>query len=485
MIVKNTYVFTKPIIYDGDFAANAILIDRAKHFGLLIGNYSRVRFNHPGPALLYVQAWSEVLLHDVTRLVPEPYNSHQFAIMALNALLLGAVASIIHQHCHSVASAFGFVAIGVLFAGSLAATLVQPWMPFVYICPFFLFLVASASVLAGRSGSLPLLVVGGGLLIHGHVSFVPIVGGISLLVLGAVLVRHRSNLAGYLRSNLRLLAGAGAVLAIFVLPILLNLFLHWPGEFGKYIDYAQRNQANHHGIVASARFVAGYWPASGVVSALIAALMVGLAVATTLLCPLDDCRHFCWSVLAVAGVATLLFLQYALAGVDDFSFRYVGDFYLVVPAVVLGTSLIAMLSSLRLTASRVVRVGAVVGIFVITISSLCAPGFHSRYRGDGRIPSMLEALATDPRRHGRVVALDFPITEWPTAVAVMEYGAHHGLRSCTTDETLAFLVTSRFVCPAAGPAGYWHLIMQRASGGTGPDPVFVDPVDVIAPDSGP
>ena len=36
--------------YEGtDFAANSLLIQDAKALNLLVGNYSRIGFNHPGP----------------------------------------------------------------------------------------------------------------------------------------------------------------------------------------------------------------------------------------------------------------------------------------------------------------------------------------------------------------------------------------------------------------------------------------------------
>ena len=41
--------------------ACSILIKLARPFTRRAGNYSRERFNHPGPALLYVQSWRESL----------------------------------------------------------------------------------------------------------------------------------------------------------------------------------------------------------------------------------------------------------------------------------------------------------------------------------------------------------------------------------------------------------------------------------------
>jgi hypothetical protein len=53
LVVRNAYLFTTRVYEDSDFAANSIAVLQAKHFQLLTGNYSRLGFDHPGPAFLY------------------------------------------------------------------------------------------------------------------------------------------------------------------------------------------------------------------------------------------------------------------------------------------------------------------------------------------------------------------------------------------------------------------------------------------------
>src|SRR5450432_3283999 len=50
LCVRNRFLFTTRLYEQGDGGANSILIEQAKHFTLLVGNYSRERFHHPGPA---------------------------------------------------------------------------------------------------------------------------------------------------------------------------------------------------------------------------------------------------------------------------------------------------------------------------------------------------------------------------------------------------------------------------------------------------
>jgi len=74
LLIRNAFLFTTPLYEDEDMAANSILIEQARRFTLLVGNYSRERFNHPGPAFLYVESWGESLFWAALRVVPTAWN---------------------------------------------------------------------------------------------------------------------------------------------------------------------------------------------------------------------------------------------------------------------------------------------------------------------------------------------------------------------------------------------------------------------------
>lgn len=69
----------------------------AKDFDLLVGNYSRVGFHHPGPALIYVQAFGEWLFYDVLNLVPIPWNGQAIGILLFNAAMMALALGLIHD----------------------------------------------------------------------------------------------------------------------------------------------------------------------------------------------------------------------------------------------------------------------------------------------------------------------------------------------------------------------------------------------------
>src|ERR1700757_854208 len=84
LCVRNRFLFTTRLYEQGDAGANSILIEQARHFTLLVGNYSREHFNHPGPAYMYVQAIGGYLFQNALHLVPTAWNAHMLSVFALD-----------------------------------------------------------------------------------------------------------------------------------------------------------------------------------------------------------------------------------------------------------------------------------------------------------------------------------------------------------------------------------------------------------------
>ena len=143
--------------------------------------------------------------------------------------------------------------------------------------------------------------------------------------------------------------------------------------------------------------------------------------------PIPEVKRFGTALIGISGLATLIFLQYTIIGVDDLGFRYVGFFYLTVPALMVAASVVALATHPTVVRWRFGREVVAIVAASLVLLAVSAPGFRVGYRGDPRVPVMVDALIADTRRDGRVVALQFPAEKWPTVVAVLEYGVHHGL----------------------------------------------------------
>ena len=148
LCIRNRWVFSWPIREDSDFAANSILVNQAVHFELLVGNYSREEFNHPGPAFLYIQSFGQDVFYSLLHIVPAPYNGQLIAVFLLNSVILALTAGVIARHTRSWSVAILAVMVIVLLTGGTLLW-ASSWMPYLYAAPFLLATVSGVSVALG------------------------------------------------------------------------------------------------------------------------------------------------------------------------------------------------------------------------------------------------------------------------------------------------------------------------------------------------
>ena len=268
LLARSAFLFSTPLYESADPANDSILVLQAQHFTLLHGDYSRQEFFHPGPAYLYIMAAGQWLFYQLTNIVPTPWNGQLIAVLLLNSALVATAAWIIAGWAGSAWAAVGAIALIVGFADALSLTvpaslnpeiLASSWMSDVYVPTFLAFLTAAASVAAGRTAHLWLLSATGWLLIHGQAEFLFFVPAIVTATVLWALWPHRRSLgsamAGFIRERRAHWAAAVLVSGLFALPIAIDLALHWPGEFGKYLSYARSPQAGHHPVSDAIRYL--------------------------------------------------------------------------------------------------------------------------------------------------------------------------------------------------------------------------------------
>ena len=220
--------FKTDLLEVGDVAVNALQVDNAKHFSELYGNYSRFEFNHPGPAFFYVYAAGEGLFYDLLHVVPSPGNAQLLASMCLQCAFFAAALAVFLSWLPWRALPPLALLAAALYFGSLPDAFISIWPPHVLLMPFLCFLVAGVSVAAGEARHLPLLVVAGGFLFHGHVAQPLFVGALGALAVGACAWRLRARqpswraVAAARRGTLVVSAGLAG---LFLLPLLLDVLL--------------------------------------------------------------------------------------------------------------------------------------------------------------------------------------------------------------------------------------------------------------------
>lgn len=466
LLVRNAFLFTTPLHEDADMGANSILIEQARRFTLLVGHYSREKFNHPGPAFLYVQSWGESVFWAALHVVPAAWNGQLIAVYALNALFAALVVAVGYGVTRSARAAAACCAALLAFAALIPATFSSDWMPYILIMPFLAFVVATASVAAGNLRDAWIAALAGWFLINGNVAFlffVPVLAAGCVVALGwprrrTLLASSRSFFARQRRVWIPVLV----ISALFAFPIAANTALHWPGEFGKYLSYSSKQGDNH------LRQVVDYtlhfwWPGAARVGWLVpvaAYLVAGLL--TWRLAP-GPARRFCVSLIAFVALSSVAFLVYAVVAIDELdpAGYFIGYFYWSAPAIMLLVALFALTESLPsaagLTAAAIAAVVACAAFAVApqTKTSTNHTDPANTATGPDTDQSLPDGVAKMAAiADGRpIVLLRLQHNAWPSMTGLLVQAERAGVTACVADPYWEFMVTSQFICTPAELAG--------------------------------
>lgn len=234
-----------------DLAANSLQIFQAKHFHLLLGNYSRFGFYHPGPAFFYIYAAGEALFYDDLHWVPTPFNAQLIALYALSAFFFSATLNVIGRRLESTArkwflglalllAAWHFGAVGKFYGHD---GLFFIWPPCVLIFPFLCLLVTGASVACGGGRDLPLMTLAASFLVHGHAVMPLFVVPISWLVYLGLLLWSRRGGSGEGSWPWKVFPRqhwlAGAIIVLFLAPIVIDMIGSNPSNLRLIVDHLQ------------------------------------------------------------------------------------------------------------------------------------------------------------------------------------------------------------------------------------------------------
>jgi hypothetical protein len=456
LVIRSRFLFTASFYEQGDAGANSILIQQAMHGTLLIGNYSREGFNHPGPAYMYVQAVGQWLFLYLLHLVPTAWNAHVLAVFALNSAFVAMVVGMVYGWTRSLRGAAICLAVLLGFVATQPLILSLDWMPWMYVPTYIAFLVAAASVAAGASRDLWILTLSGWFLLHGHACFLFFVPVILAAVLAAVVWQHgpRASLRAFSRA--RVWIPVAVISAVFVLPIAVNLALHWPGDFGKYFSYTSSSKAGGHSVAQVVRYALWYWWRDGRpwAAALAAVVSYAVAIATVAWLSRGATRRFLAALLAVNVVSTVAFVCYAAVGIDYLTEYYIGYFYFSAPIITLLVIGVAVIHAPPVPLGAVLAAGAaVLGVAAFAI----APGTAvSTQDTDAALPHAVQAVAA--RAHGRTVVIRFNHNSWVDVTGFLVQAERTGVRACVQDRNWAFMMSTQFICTpgqVADGAPFW------------------------------
>jgi hypothetical protein len=468
LCARNSFLFTAHLYEQGDSGANSILITQAKHFTLLIGSYSREGFNHPGPAYMYVQALGEYLFLNGLHVVPTAWNAHVLSVFALDSAFVALAVGIVYSWTRSLAGAAATFAVLIGFAVIYPQVVNSDWMPYLYVPTYVVFLLAAGSVTAGRSSDLWIFALSGWFLIHGHACFLLFVPAITLAVLLAVAAEHWSapwrSIRSFFAKQRKAWIPAAVISVVFAFPIVLNLALHWPGDFGDYLTYGKSGGtlglAGHHTAGQVTDYVLWFWwPHANAWLAPVLLFVAALGVIIGLV--RGPVRRFLVALLALNVVSTGAFVLYTAIGIDDLTSQYIGYFYWSAPLIMVLIIVVGLVEAFRTRSSRILRTAAsavaLLAAAAAFITLAVIPGTRTN-TGDinNSLPAAVAALAAQSQ--GRPIAIEVDHIVWPQAIGFLDQAERTGVKACLVDPWYTFIVTKQFICTpseVATSAGYW------------------------------
>lgn len=415
----------------GDHASNSLLVSKAKHVELLHGNYSRVGFYHPGPYFFYVMAAGEFLFHDVLHISKSADAAHRLAIDLSNLILLGLVYRLFLKRTDArllsaLATLFG---LSILLDQSPAITSV--WPPNMYVVPAFLLAVSLWAAIRGHASGIWAAVLAAGILVHGHASNL---GLMPLIFLGAVpalliarKLRGEMTGVGYLWTWAKpAVFVALPIFGLFVLPYLTNTIVNWPGETPKYFS---QSLSQPNPFFPAVGYVFSYW--QGWIWLLAAGCLALFVlhpqkIAEASVEPkLRELRHDIIALVFVFLTTTAAMVFYAIKGIDDLQFPYIGIWYLGIVGAVMSISALILLRNF----SGLTKAAAVATVLVIAFTNTSvfeAPPTQG-LNDDGPAMDVIVAALQDNAGEDVIGlmldAKDTWTSVWPGLIAVMDRSA--------------------------------------------------------------
>jgi hypothetical protein len=447
----------------GDAALNSLLVTRAQHFSQIVGNYSRVGFHHPGPALLYMLAAGKTIFYDLLHVVPAPYNGELVGVVVYVAAFLALAATAIYRATGSVpAAALSF---GLMFAFAARQGLFgTDWFPVLYVPAFLLLVVAAASLASGRTSELPLYTLAAGTLVHGHVSFLMFVTVTAFVAGGAWYWCHHGAVREELRRHRTGLCCAAVLVGLFALPLVIEVVLHFPGPWPSYWAYVVHGKRATPGVTQVLRFVAGYWTDLQIGDWwYVVAALVGTGLLAT---ERDKSRRNAYlAAYGIIALESVLMVFYVWHGVGtlmpEHRYAYVGWFYETIPLLLLifvathswlrARALIGVETRPLLRVTPYLLAGA--GVLSVFAAGLASPVLGYWRPSNSEYLTIVSRIAADDQQSGRTIALvGDQSPEWWVGAGIAAEMQQAGVRWCLDQhqQTWVNLYTATYLCKGSG-----------------------------------
>jgi hypothetical protein len=191
VVVFNLSVWLSPhLLEQGDLAANALQIERAREFRELLGPYSQHGFHHLGPISFYYYGAAQ----SVFAFLPAMLARHMLAQYLLNLACLAGILRLLRLSGLAIplVAAGGFLIAGpfVWLGGGDVLMLASVWGPLIAALPVILFGLTATRLMQGDLGWLPVGILAGTLALHNQLSSAAVLGVVAITTSAVMIVRR-------------------------------------------------------------------------------------------------------------------------------------------------------------------------------------------------------------------------------------------------------------------------------------------------------
>ena len=292
------------------------------------------------------------------------------------------------------------------------STLIFTFFPVVTVSSSILFFASGAALVAGRFEWIWAFVLSALALLHEHASFVALVplmgaGFLAAAILSNTVLHSARGILKTWRSLRASVVASGLIALIFLLPIVLQTLVAYPGELPKYFAFASQAKFNSWAQVAQA--ILDHW------------YFAGPAVLSFFWLRRPSRTPMIRAMLAVLIIGSAATAYYARCGVDDLvKFAYTISWYQAVPSVCTG---LAAATFAQRNASRWLVVPAALMILVLARAHWMPPrGSEAAARS---LALTLDFLRNEGRSRGAPLRLkvdsrgELPSRAWEFVLSIL------------------------------------------------------------------
>ncbi len=201
----------------------------------LVGAYSRLGLNHPGP----LEMWLLAPVYVVAGRLPSALLAG--AALINTVAILGALRSARRLGGWALVAPTSLVLLTVCSLGLAPGALTDPWNPYVGFLPFVWFGLLCGEMAGGRIEAAPWLVFTGSLVMQCHLSYVPPVLAMTALTIGLTIAARRQWKRTTGKPRRGALFGAAALMVLLWAPPIYQQLTVERGNLGRIWGLAAGN----------------------------------------------------------------------------------------------------------------------------------------------------------------------------------------------------------------------------------------------------